>query len=136
MQYLGSFIGLIITVIVEIVLYCYVRKHSSKKSAIATYFSYAILCMMCWCISLIFQILVYNYVPSLSPIYIDYFTYIFIALAPVVMFFVGISLNAGSNFKVKKRYFLVMVIPLLTIFISFFLVKKLKCNNYNYNHNN
>ena len=117
MQYLGDFIGLIITVIVELALFSYVRKRSSQKSATSIYFSYTILCMIFWCISLIFQILVYNYVPSISPIYVDYFTYIFIAFTPVAMFFVGISFNAGSNFKVKKVYYLVTIIPFLTIYI-------------------
>ena len=117
MQYLGSFIGLIITVIVELALFSYVKKRSSQKSTIAKYFSYTILCMMFWCISLIFQILVFNYVPSISPIYVDYFTYVFIAFTPVAMFFVAISLNAGSNFKVKKRYYLITIIPLLTIYV-------------------
>ena len=117
MQYLGDFIGLIITVIVELALFSYVRKRSSQKSATSIYFSYTILCMIFWCISLIFQILVYNYVPSISPIYVDYFTYLFIAFTPVAMFFVGISFNAGSNFKVKKVYYLVTIIPFLTIYI-------------------
>ena len=117
MQYLEYFIGLILAVIIELILYCYLKKRSSKRLAVATYFGYLILCMALWCLGLIIQILVINYVPSISPIYVDYFVYVFIALSPAALFFVGISLNAGTKFKVKRKYFLVLIIPLLTVLV-------------------
>ena len=117
MQYFEYLIGLILAVLIELILYFYIKKRSSKKLAVARYFGYLILCMAFWSLGLIVQILVINYVPQISPIYVDYFVYIFIALSPDAMYFVGLSLNAGTNFRVKRKYFLAFIIPVLTIYV-------------------
>ncbi len=115
-KYLGFFIGLIITVIIELIMLYIIKTKSSKKLAVGHYFTYTILCMAFWCIFLVIQILVINYT-DINPLYVDYFIYIFIALLPVALFFVSVSLTAGTNFRKKKRYNIVMIVPLLTIFI-------------------
>ncbi len=117
MQYLSYFIGLILTTIIELTLLLFVKKRSSTKSAVAKYFSYTILSMALWCIGLIMQIIAINFLPEISPLYVDYFIYIFIALSPVALFLVAISLYSDRNFKLKKRYYLIFVVPLLTILI-------------------
>ncbi len=115
-KYLGFFIGLIITVIIELIMLYIIKTKSSKKLAVGHYFTYTIWCMAFWCIFLVIQILVINYT-DINPLYVDYFIYIFIALLPVALFFVSVSLTAGTNFKKKKIYNIVMIVPLLTIFI-------------------
>ena len=115
-QYLPYFVCLVITVIIELVLLTVIRKKASKKLAVGHYFTYTIVCMALWCIFLLIQILIINYT-DFDPLYVDYFIYIFIALSPVTLFFVSVSLTAGVNFKKKPIYNLVLIVPLLTIFI-------------------
>ena len=115
-EYLGYFIGLILTVFIELILLRIIRAKASKKLAVGHYFTYTIICMALWCIALLIQILVINFT-DFDPLYIDYFIYVFIALSPVTLFYVSVSLTAGVNFKNKKIYNLVFIVPLLTIFI-------------------
>ena len=115
-KYLGFFIGLLITVLIELIMLYIIKTKSSKRLAVGHYFTYTILCMAFWCICLVIQILVINYT-DIDPLYVDYFIYIFIALLPVALFFVSVSLTAGTNFRKKKRYNIVMIVPLLTILV-------------------
>ena len=110
-EYLGYFIGLILTVFIELILLRIIRAKASKKLAVGHYFTYTIICMALWCIALLIQILIINFTN------VDYFIYVFIALSPVTLFYVSVSLTAGVNFKNKKIYNLVFIVPLLTIFI-------------------
>ncbi len=115
-NYLGYFISLILTVIIEIILLHAINTKTSKKLAVGHYFAYLVACLALWCICLLIQILVINFT-DFNPLYVDYFVYVFIALSPVALFFVAVSSIAGINFTKKKIYNIVFIIPLLTIFI-------------------
>ena len=75
MQYLGYFIGLIVTVIIEIAMFVYISKRSSSQTSVLKAFKYSTLCMTLWCVGLIIQILVINYT-NINPLFVDYFIYI------------------------------------------------------------
>ena len=92
MKYKGFSIGLIIEIIMEILLIAYISKRASKKSSIAKYFKYTIMCIIGWCVSIELQVLVLNYFPNISPLYVDYIVYIFVVLSPVALFYTAISM--------------------------------------------
>ncbi len=117
MEYQGFFIGLMLEIIIEIFLIAYINKRSSKKSAVAKHFKYTILCFIGWCVGIEIQIFVINFVPNISPLYIDYIVYPFVALAPVSLFYTAASMYSNTEFKSKKGYSLLFIIPILTIFI-------------------
>ena len=62
MQSFGYFIALIITVIAELVVLYFIRKRGNKKSQLVIAFELTMICMMLWCIGLIVQILVINFI--------------------------------------------------------------------------
>ena len=117
MKYKGFFIGLIGEIILEILLIAYISKRASKKSAIAKYFKYTIMCTIGWCVAIEIQVLVLNYFPNISPLYVDYIVYPFVVLSPVALFYTAISMYSDKNFKANKIYSLLFIIPLLTLFI-------------------
>ena len=117
MEYKGFFIGLMLEIIVEIFLIAYINKRASKKSAIAKHFKYTIMCIIGWCTTIEMQILVINFAPNISPLYIDYLVYPFVALSPVALFYTAVSMYSHTDFKAKKVYSLLYIIPILTIFI-------------------
>ena len=117
MKYQNDFIWLILIIVIEIWLLTYIRKRSSKKSAVAKYFEFFIVCIIGWCLTIEIQVLVINFVPNLSPLFIEYLVYPFVALSPVAMFLVAVSMYSGTEFKMKKWYDLLFIIPLLTMFI-------------------
>ena len=117
MKYQGFFIGLIIEIIIEFVLLEYIKRRSSKKSAVAKYFRYFILCTIGWCTTIEIQVLVINYFPTISPLFVDYIVYPFVALSPVALFYTAVSMYSDTEFKANKKYLLLFVIPFLTLFI-------------------
>ena len=117
MEYKGFFIGLIFEIIIEFVLLEYIKRRASKKSAVAKYFRYFILCTIGWCITIEIQVLVINYFPTISPLFVDYIVYPFVALSPVALFYTAVSMYSPTEFKANKKYLLLFVIPLLTLFI-------------------
>ncbi len=116
MQYLGYFIGLIITVIIEILMFRYISKRSSKRTPVLRAFRYTILCMSSWCIGLIIQILIINYT-NINPLFVDYFIYIPVVFLPIALFYVAISFAKDNNVDFKKKYGYLFIVPLITIFI-------------------
>ncbi len=117
MKYQGFFIGLIIEIIIEFVLLEYIKRRASKKSAVAKYFRYFILCTIGWCTTIEIQVLVINYFPTISPLFVDYIVYPFVALSPVALFYTAVSMYSGTEFKANRKYILLFVIPFLTLFI-------------------
>lgn len=117
MQYLGYFIGLIITVIIEISMFGYISKRSGNRTPVLKAFRYSVLCMTLWCIGLIIQILIINYT-NINPLYVDYFIYIPVVFTPVALFFVAISFAKQDNkFNIKHNYGYLFIVPFITIFV-------------------
>ena len=77
MLFSGYFIALLITVLLEIVVLYYIRKRGNKHSQLVIAFEFTMLCMMLWCIGLMVQILLINFISPNIAVYVDYFIYIF-----------------------------------------------------------
>lgn len=116
MQYLGYFIGLIVTVIIEIAMFVYISKRSSSQTSVLKAFKYSTLCMTLWCVGLIIQILVINYT-NINPLFVDYFIYIPVVFTPVALFFVAISFAKQGAVNIKHNYGYLFIVPFITIFV-------------------
>ena len=116
MQSFGYFIALIITVIAELVVLYFIRKRGNKKSQLVIAFELTMICMMLWCIGLIVQILVINFISPAYAVYPDYFTYLPVVLTPVSLFFISyIFINKEIHFK--KWFLLLFIIPIITMLV-------------------
>ena len=62
MQSFGYFIALVITVLAELIVLYFIRKRGNKRNQLVIAFELTMLCMMLWCIGLIIQILVINFI--------------------------------------------------------------------------
>lgn len=116
MQYSISFFTLAITVLIELILFGFIKKRTGKRNQLITAFSLSILCLTLWCLGLMFQILVINFVSLDLAIYVDYFVYITIAFSPVAIFFVA-YIYLKKQIEFKKWYLLLFIIPVTTMFI-------------------
>lgn len=116
MQYFEYFIGLIITVIIEITMFGYIKKKSNRRTPVVKAFKYSTLCMMLWCIGLIVQILIINYT-NINPLFVDYFIYIPVVFTPVALFFVAISFTKQDEVNIRHKYDYLFIIPFITIFV-------------------
>ena len=83
MKNLVSFILLTATVIIETFFMLYIRKRVSKENNTLKYFMGLVFSMIMWCIVLMVQILIINFVSPDKAIYADYVVYIFIVLMPI-----------------------------------------------------
>ena len=115
MKYFEFFIGLLITIIIEAITIFYINKKKTTNSKLKTTFNYLLYSMMFWCVGLIAQILIINYVPTISPIYPEYFIYIFVVFMPVILFF--IAYNLSEDKKYKKSQLLLFIIPVTTMLV-------------------
>lgn len=116
MQNIGYFIALGITVFVELIIFYYIKKRSSKHNQLVTAFKATMYCMMFWCIGLMIQILVINFISPDLAVYVDYFIYLPVVLTPVSLFFIAyIFIKKEIHFN--KWYLLLFVIPILTMII-------------------
>ena len=116
MQHLGYFIALGVTVIAELVIFYYIRKRSSKQNQLVTAFKLTMTCMMLWCIGLMIQILVINFISPNVAIYVDYFIYLPVVLTPVALFFIA-YIFIKRHIEFKKWYLLFFIIPIITMLI-------------------
>ena len=112
----GYFIALLITVVLELVVFYYIRKRGNKRSQLVRAFELTMVCMMLWCIGLMVQILVINYISPDLAVYVDYFIYIPIVLTPVALFFVSYVFTK-KEIHFKKRFLLLFVIPTITMIV-------------------
>ena len=110
----GYFIALLITVVLELVVFYYIRKRGNKRSQLVRAFELTMVCMMLWCIGLMVQILVINYISPDLAVYVDYFIYIPIVLTPVALFFVSYVFTK-KEIHFKKWFLLLFVIPTITM---------------------
>ena len=110
------FIALLVTVILELIVFYYIRKRGNKRSQLVLAFELTMTCMMLWCIGLMIQILVINYISPSLAVYVDYFIYILIVLTPVALFFVS-YIFTKKEIHFKKWYLLLFVIPLITMLV-------------------
>ena len=116
MQYFGYFIALIITVIAELAVLYFIRKRGNRKNQLVRSFELTMICMMLWCIGLIVQILVINFISPYFALYADYFTYLPVVLTPVALFFISyIFLKKEIHFK--KWFVLLFIIPIITMLV-------------------
>ena len=116
MQSFGYFIALIITVIAELAVLYFIRKRGNRKNQLVRSFELTMICMMLWCIGLIVQILVINFISPYFAVYADYFTYLPVVLTPVALFFISyIFLKKEIHFK--KWFVLLFIIPMITMLI-------------------
>ena len=110
------FIALLVTVILELIVFYYIRKRGNKRSQLVLAFELTMTCMMLWCIGLMIQILVINYISPSLAVYVDYFIYILIVLTPVALFFVS-YIFTKKEIHFRKWYLLLFVIPLITMLV-------------------
>ena len=96
MTHLGYFIALGITVFAELIIFYYIRKRGSKRNPLVTAFELTMTCMMLWCIGLMIQILVINFISPSLAMYVDYFIYLPVVLTPVALFFIAYILYTIS----------------------------------------
>lgn len=115
MKYFNYFIGLFITITVELILYLYINKKSNKNSKISKAFKSTIGCMVLWCLGLIVQILVINFT-TINPLYIDYFIYVPVVFCPVTLFIVAKQFS-DEDFSFSKKYLLLLLMPIITILV-------------------
>lgn len=112
----GYFIALLITVVLELVVFYYIRKRGNKHNQLVIAFEFTMLCMMLWCLGLMIQILVINFISPDLAVYVDYFIYILIVLTPVALFFVA-YIFTKKEIHFKKWYLLLFVVPLITMIV-------------------
>ena len=101
MKNLMSFILLIVAVIIETFFMLYIRKRVSKENNTLKYFMGLVFSMIMWCIVLMVQILIINFVSPDKAIYADYVVYIFIVLMPIFLFLFAYSDLTGKN-KIER----------------------------------
>ena len=116
MQSFGYFIALIITILAELVVLYFIRKRGNRRNKLVIAFELTMLCMMLWCVGLIVQILVINFISPDYAVYPDYFTYLPVVLTPVALFFISyIFLKKDIHFK--KWFILLFIIPTITMLV-------------------
>lgn len=116
MQFGEYFIVLIITVISELTIFYFIRKRASKRNQLVRAFECTMLLMTLWCIGLIVQILIINYVSPDLAVYVDYFIYLPIAFTPVALFFVA-YIFSKKEITFKKWYLSLFIVPTITMFV-------------------
>ena len=116
MLFSGYFIALLITIVLELVVFYYIKRRASKHNQLVKAFEFTMLCMMLWCIGLIVQILIINFVSVDYAVYVDYFTYLPVVLTPVALFFVSYIFVKGQ-IHFKNWFILLFIIPVITLAI-------------------
>ena len=116
MQSFGYFIALVITVFAELIVLYFIRKRGNKRNQLVIAFELTMLCMMLWCIGLIIQILIINFISPAYAVYADYFTYLPVVLTPVALFFISyIFIKKEIHFK--KWFLLLFIVPAITMIV-------------------
>ena len=116
MQSFGYFIALIVTVITELIVLYFIRKRGNKRNQLVIAFELTMLCMMLWCIGLIIQILVINFISPDYSVYPDYFTYLPVVLTPVALFFIS-YIFVKKEIHFKKWFLLLFIVPAITMIV-------------------
>ena len=116
MLFSGYFIALLITIVLELVVFYYIKRRASKHNQLVKAFEFTMLCMMLWCIGLIVQILIINFVSVDYAVYVDYFTYLPVVLTPVALFFVSYIFVKGK-IHYRNWFILLFIIPVITLAI-------------------
>ena len=116
MQSFGYFIALIVTVIAELIVLYFIRKRGNKRNQLVIAFELTMLCMMLWCIGLIIQILVINFISPDYTVYPDYFTYLPVVLTPVALFFIS-YIFVKKEIHFKKWFLLLFIVPAITMIV-------------------
>lgn len=89
--------------------------NTKRKKAVHTAFAFVVLCLMICCLGQ-YASLVFADAWHLEPVYFDYFVYIGTCFLPVAFLFFSISF-AKTNFKFKKPYLLLFIIPITTLLV-------------------
>ena len=86
-----------------------------KKKQINWCFIAIIICLLICCIGQMLSIIIPRFY-DIEPIYFDYFVYIGTCFLPITFLFFGLTF-AKTKIHFKKRYLLLFIIPILTLFI-------------------
>lgn len=116
MEYSGYFIILVIIVLVYLGILNFIRKHSAKSNQLVIAFKSTMFCMIMWCVGLVVQIPLINFVSSDLAPYVDYFVYLFVVMLPVSLFFVA-YIFLKKHIEFKKWYILLFIIPCITLIV-------------------
>lgn len=109
-------ISLCSTTLLILFLFILIRNNDKGKlTPIKKTFFTTLLCLLIWCLGLIFQLLFaekYN----IKPIYFDYFVYIGACFLPVTVFLMSVFFikNTLNN---SKKYLLLFIIPILSLLV-------------------
>ena len=106
--------GLVISCILSISLILYLIRFRNKSQLQKVFIIDSFL-VFGWCISLLIQ-KYFCKMYDISPIYFDYFIYIFICLLPVSVVFTGL-IFANTKISFKPKYLLLFLVPILSLII-------------------
>ena len=110
---------LVIMIISEILIYLvgfYIRKKDPNKNQIKKIFSWILLCMFIWTLSLIFQILLQN--TNIDPILFEGFASFGACFSPIFVLFLGMAFSQ-TKIQFKKTYLILFIIPILSTILMF-----------------
>lgn len=109
-----TLIGLIITLLINILLVWYLSK-GKNKSQLAKMFQYSITLLAFWTLGLILQIELSERL-HINPIYFDYIVYIPVCFVPITVFFIGL-IYANTKIVFKKKYLLLFIVPIISLLV-------------------
>ena len=89
--------------------------NTKRKKPVHTAFAFVVLCLMICCLGQ-YASLVFADLWHLDPVYFDYFVYIGTCFLPIAFLIFSISF-AKTKFKFTKRYLLLFIIPITTLFV-------------------
>ena len=87
----------------------------SKRKQLDKIFALVLSLILFWIISAALQIVFVNKY-NIDPIYFDYFAYISACFLPVAFLFLSLTFTR-TKIKFKKRYYLVFIIPILSLIL-------------------
>lgn len=110
-----SLIGLSVSCALIIIMLVLIKLKIKEKSQIKTMFTFDMVFILIWCVSLMLQILNQNRIP---PVYFEYLASFGACFIPVSILMTGIIFSR-TKIKFKKSYLLLLVIPILSIIVLF-----------------
>ncbi|MBR3134719.1 MAG: PAS domain-containing protein [Clostridia bacterium] len=116
MKNLGALIFLVITVLLELFAFIYIRRRSKRNNKLISTFIAVGACMTSWGIGLIIQIFAINFLADNLAIYFDYLIYVPIVLLPIALYYFASVFEKEKN-TFSKKSLLLFVIPILTVII-------------------
>ena len=110
----AALVALIISTLLLIILLV-VNLKTKKKKQVNWCFISIIICLLICCVGQMLSIICPNLM-DVEPIYFDYFVYIGTCFLPLAFFFFGLTF-AKTKIKFKKKYLLLFIIPVISLFV-------------------